>query len=426
MTTQETAKIITSASKKSLQTARETWQFIKEDYTQGHQHKKEGRPVAWSCATLEKDLFYSMGVHPFFPEQFAALAAVRRKTPESEKEAVRFARIAEQGGYSADLCGYQRVATGYTMTGELGDAPLGGMPMPDFMITSSTACDCRMKWFEDMAQRLNVPLFTIDRPERNVNTITGVPAEHEVAYYMSQVEDFYSFVTDVTGVKYNPDRLNECLDWSYKTNDIRQEILELRKAVPSPMGCADGFGTMYPGMYCSGTRKAYEFYRKLRDELTEKVKNGIGQIENEKFRLLWYGLPSWYNMGIFNYFEKYGGVFVYEPAYNPLPWPPRRPEDPIKELAIRTLMGGTSIGSVLASLRHDCREYKISGVVVSYLITCRPIYLPTLEIKNVLEKEMGIPTVFIEGDLVDERLFSEGQAFTRLDAFAEQLLRKAA
>lgn len=426
MTTQEATKITTSGSRKSLQTAREMWQFIKEDYAQGHLHKKEGKPVAWSCATLEKDLFYSMGVHPFFPEQFAALAAVRRKSPESEKEAVRFARIAEQSGYSADLCGYQRVATGYVMTEGLDDAPLGGMPMPDFMITSSTACDCRMKWFEDMAQRLNVPLFTIDRPERNVNTITSTPAEHEVDYYMSQLEDYYAFVTDVTGIKYDPDRLNECLDWSYKTNDVRQEILELRKAVPSPMGCADGFGTMYAGMYCSGTKKAYDFYKKLRDELKEKVKNRLGQIDNEKFRLLWYGLPTWYNMGIFNYFEKHGGVFVYEPAYNPLPWPARRPEDPIKELALRTLMGSTSIGSVLTSLKHDVIEYKISGIVVSYLITCRPIYLPTLEIKNVLEKEMRIPTVFIEGDLVDERLFSEGQVFTRLDAFAEQLLRKAA
>ncbi len=62
--------------------------------------------------------------------------------------------------------------------------------------------------------------------------------------------------------------------------------------------------------------------------------------------------------------------------------------------------------------------------MVSYLITCRPIYLPTLEIKNVIEKQMDIPTVFIEGDLVDERLFSEGQVNTRLDAFAEQLLQR--
>ena len=45
------------------------------------------------------------------------------------------------------------------------------------------------------------------------------------------------------------------MDWSYKTNELRLEILDLRKAKPSPMGCADGFATMYPGMYCSELKK---------------------------------------------------------------------------------------------------------------------------------------------------------------------------
>lgn len=417
-------KISTSGSKKGVEAAKLTWSFIKEDYAQGHRHKAEGKPVAWSCAAVEKELYYAMGIHPFFPEQFAALCAVRRKTPDSEKEAVRFSRIAEQQGYSADLCGYQRVVTGYVLNEDLTDAPLGGMPKPDLMITTSCVCDCRMKWFEDLAQRLNVPLFTLDRPEQNITTITGVPADHEVEYYMAQLEDCFKFMEDVTGTNYKPENLLQSLNWAYKTNELRQEILQLRKATPAPMSSASGFATIYPGMYCSGTQKAYDFYKAVRDEVKSKVEKGIGEIDNERFRLLWYGIPTWYNMGILNYFEKDGGVFAYEPNYNPLPWPPRRPEDPIKELALRSLQGGTSIASMINSLVHDCQVYNIAGVVISYLITCRPFYLPALEIKRVLEKELGIPCVFIEGDLVDERLFSEGQVFTRLDAFAEQLLRK--
>ena len=243
---------------------------------------------------------------------------------------------------------------------------------------------------------------------------------------MAQLEDCLKFIEDVTGNKYQPENLIQSLGWSYKTNELRQEILQLRKAAPAPMGSTSGFATVYPGLYCSGTKKAYDFYKALRDEVKAKVKDGVGEIENEKFRLLWYGIPTWYNMSILNYFEKFGGVFAYEPNYNPLPWPPRQPEDPIRELALRSLQGGTSIASMINSLIHDCQVYNISGVVISYLITCRPFYLPALEIKRILEKDLGILCVFIEGDLVDERLFSEGQVFTRLDAFAEQLLRKAA
>jgi hypothetical protein len=243
----------TKGSRKSLEMAKRAWQFIRSDYQAGHEHKKNGKPVVWSCSLVEKDLFYAMGLHPFYPEQFASLCAVRRKTRDSEKEAVRFARMAEQAGYSADLCGYERVATGYILGGDLSDAPLDGMALPDLLVTTSTGCDVRLKWFEDMARRLKVPLVTLDRPERVYEAIMQPPKSHEIRYYRSQIEDLLDLITEVTGTRYDPERLNECLDWSYKTNELRLEILELRKAVPSPMGCADGFATMYPGMYCSGT-----------------------------------------------------------------------------------------------------------------------------------------------------------------------------
>lgn len=417
-------KVTTKKSRKTLESSKQTWQFIKDDFIEGHRHKKAGRPVVWSCSLVEKELFYAMGLFPFYPEQFAALCAVQRKTPDAEKEAVRLARIAEQAAYSTDLCGYDRVATGYVINGDLSDGPLGGMPAPDILVTTSTLCDIRLKWFEDMAQRLNVPLFTIDRPERVLDSgIMGYPKAHEVKYYRSQLEDLLTTITEVTGNKYNPERLEECLDWGYKTNEIRLEIMALRKAVPSPMGCSDGFATMYPGMYCSGTQRAYNFYKALRDEVKAKVMAGKGQIENERFRLLWYGIPIWFNMGIFNYFEPMGGVFAYEPFYNPYPWPPRRNGDPLTELAIRTLSAGTGMGSTLESVVEQCREYNITGAVLAYLITCRPVYLPGLEIRRVLQEQLGIPSVLIECDLVDERSFSEGQIMTRMDAFAEQILK---
>jgi benzoyl-CoA reductase/2-hydroxyglutaryl-CoA dehydratase subunit BcrC/BadD/HgdB len=73
---------------------------------------------------------------------------------------------------------------------------------------------------------------------------------------------------------------------------------------------------------------------------------------------------------------------------------------------------------------EQCREYSISGGVLAYLITCRAVYLPAFELRRALEKELGIPSVLIECDLVDERYYSEGQVATRMDAFAEQILKK--
>ncbi|MBU2551393.1 MAG: 2-hydroxyacyl-CoA dehydratase family protein [Proteobacteria bacterium] len=422
--TEREARVETSGSRKSLEVADNAWKFIVEDYRGGHEKKRQGRPVVWSCALAEKEVFHAMGLIPFFPEQFAALCAVRRRTRGGEKEAVRFASLAEQEGYSADLCGYQRVGMGYVLDGRPDDAPLGGMPRPDLLVTTSTVCDVRLKWFEDMAQRLDVPLFTLDRPERIIDGLLEYPEPHELRYYRSQLDDLIAFITEVTGRPYEEERLDECLDWSYRTNELRLEILELRKSTPSPMGSADGFATMYPGMYASGTERAYRFYQALRDEVRAKVEAGRGQIQNERFRLLWWGIPLWFNMGIFNYFESVGGVFAYEPLYNPYPWPHRGHGDPLNEIAVRTLSQGLSPHSLIKLQVELAREYGCVGAVIAYLLTCRPLYLPGLEIRRRLFEELGVPSVLIECDLVDERTYSEGQVRTRLDAFAEQIVSR--
>jgi benzoyl-CoA reductase/2-hydroxyglutaryl-CoA dehydratase subunit BcrC/BadD/HgdB len=418
----EQATATTKGSRKSLKAAAGAWRFIQEDFAQGHAHKALGKPIVWSCALVEKEIYYSMGLYPFYPEQYSALAAVRRKTPQSEKDAVRFAKIAEQHGYSTDLCGYHRVIMGYVINGDLTDGPLGGMPAPDVLVTTSSVCDLRLKWWEDLAQRLKVPMFTLDRPERIMCGQLQTPKPYEIDYYRSQLQDCFSFISEVTGAKCDQGELNKCLDWAYKTNEVRLELMELRKAVPSPMGSADSFATVYPAMYCSGTEKAYRFYVALRDEVKARAEAKLGQIENERFRLLWAGIPTWFNTGIFNYFEPMGGVFAFEPVYHPYPWPARNPHDPISEMALRTLLPETELvrGSV-EGFREICQEYQIDGLVYNSVYTCRPVYLPVLEAVRMVEEELGVPSVVIDCDLVDERSYSEGQVRTRLDALAERI-----
>jgi benzoyl-CoA reductase/2-hydroxyglutaryl-CoA dehydratase subunit BcrC/BadD/HgdB len=47
-----------------------------------------------------------------------------------------------------------------------------------------------------------------------------------------------------------------------------------------------------------------------------------------------------------------------------------------------------------------------------------------MEIKQTLERELGIPSVIIDADHMDERNFSLAQFQTRVDAFMEMLLER--
>jgi len=42
-----------------------------------------------------------------------------------------------------------------------------------------------------------------------------------------------------------------------------------------------------------------------------------------------------------------------------------------------------------------------------------------MDIQRIVEKERGIPCLMLEADMVDERIFSESQISTRIDAFME-------
>ena len=56
--------------------------------------------------------------------------------------------------------------------------------------------------------------------------------------------------------------------------------------------------------------------------------------------------------------------------------------------------------------------------------SCKPYSLGQYDIQRIVQQKMGIPTVMIEADMVDERSFSEGQIETRIEAFIELLKGK--
>jgi benzoyl-CoA reductase/2-hydroxyglutaryl-CoA dehydratase subunit BcrC/BadD/HgdB len=66
-------------------------------------------------------------------------------------------------------------------------------------------------------------------------------------------------------------------------------------------------------------------------------------------------------------------------------------------------------------------KYGADGLVMHSNRSCKPYSLGQYDIQRIVREKMGIPTVMIEADMVDERSFSEGQIETRIEAFIELL-----
>jgi benzoyl-CoA reductase/2-hydroxyglutaryl-CoA dehydratase subunit BcrC/BadD/HgdB len=410
--------VTSTSAKKHLKTTLLVPELRKKYYAQTLADSQAGKKVAWCSNNIPSEILEAMNITAVYLENYATVCASKRLSSA-------FCRAGERAGFSQDVCGYARILMGYILGGdELPEAPYGGVAKPDFLIVNSYSCDSRMGWFTTMARTLDLPLYVLDSPYQPAGGCTDLD---NVAYTESQLRGLIAFLEEQTDTRFDPARLRQRIELSAKANDIQVEIYEMRKRVPSPMGAGDAYTVVWPGMYLTGTKECDQFYEQLRAEMRERIANKVGIVPDERFRLMWSGLPFWYNMALMNYFEEKGGVVAIENAFfRYLTSLPQQDQDPVRDMALRSTMHRAyagSIGERIDLTVEVAREYSIDGVILSYNPSCRLFYILQPALKNALDRA-GIPTLALECDMADERTYSEGQVKTRLDAFIERLLAR--
>jgi len=410
--------VTSTSARKSLQTTLEVPTLRKSYYAQTQEDSKKGKKVAWCSNNIPSEILDAMDVTAVFLENYATVIA-------SKRLASGFCAVGEKMGFSQDVCGYARMLMGYILArDEAPEAPYGGLAEPDFLLVNSYSCDSRLGWFAAMSRALNLPLHVHDAPHQpDGASDSAINAE----YTECELRGLVAFLEEQTGTRFDPDRLKQRLAVSRQTSEIIFDINELRKAVPCPMGSADMFTAIWPALYLAGTKECEDFYKRLQTEIEERIARGSGVVPEEKFRLMWSGIPFWYDMRLINYVEDFGGVVAVEGFYRSRERRlPPQDDDPIRDMALRSTRQRGFPGSVIASiddLLDAVKEYSIDGVVLSFNPSCRLAYVSQTELQKSLE-DRGIPTLGLECDMADERTYSEGQVKTRLDAFIERLLAR--
>ena len=409
----------TRKSKKRLRSAKELTRVVADYYLECNEAKANGKPIGWMPPMNGAiEIFYAMDLQPVFPENWSPVCAAFGLTPHNFE-------IAEKMGYSRDLCGYLRNITGYVhseMNGE--SVPLGGLPAPDILLSPGAGCIPVMKIFHIIERRFpSARVFSADLPQVALEDIR----DHHIRYAEYEMHRLIDFLSEATGRKLDYDRLKQVVILSDQACALWDEIMSYRRYIPTPFSASE-IGIMFVMVTRQGTQEAVDFLTVVRDEVKEKALGGVGVVEEEKIRLFWDNIPLWYNMGLFNYFEKMGGVVVAE-TYSAA-WSLRLDTDnPIRALAVKSLMSYPLVSCVSVNKRKEmvlkaCRDYAIDGAILHQNKSCVPITLGQMDIKRALEEELGIPSVVIDADHMDDQNFSVAQFETRVDAFMEMLLEK--
>ena len=406
-------------SRKRLRAAKELNRVIGEYYLECAQASGQGKLLGWMPPMNGAiEIFYAMDIQPVFPENWSPICAAFGLAPRNFE-------VAESMGYSPDLCGYLRNIVGY-VHGPMNEpgSPLGGLPEPNLLISPGGGCIPVMKIFHALERRFpNARVFRADLPQVAIEDIQS----YHLEYAISELRRLIEFLEQATGRRLDYDRLKEVVRLSDRACELWDEIMAFRRHVPTPFSAAE-IGIMFVMVTRQGTQTAVDFLTRVRDEVEQRALSGIGVIEEEKLRLFWDNIPLWYNMGLFNAFEKMGGVVVAE-TYSSA-WSLRLdPDNPMESLAVKSLKSYPLVSCVSVRKRIDavvtaCRDYGIHGAVLHRNKSCVPITLGQMDIKRALQTELGIPSVIIDADHMDSRNFSVAQFQTRIDAFMEMLLEQ--
>ena len=345
------------------------------------------------------ELLYGLDIPPFYPEVASGLGASLGMAEEGLAKA-------EAAGYPGDLCTFHRNAVGMKLRGLF-------PPLRAYVATSHI-CDVAPQIMANFAYEDEVPFILVDvPPERD---------EESVDYVERQLEAAVEELCVVTGASFDIDRLREAIRLSNQARRYAIEVMELRRASPSPLRGSGMFGQLALIAFLFGSPHGVEYYRALRDYTHELVERGASEQANQRYRLLWLHLKPYYPNQLLAHLEdELGAAIVFE-EMSLVWWDELDERRPLRALAEK-ILSHPSLGP--AKHRAEvvlklAREFVVDGVVHFNHWGCHQSTGALRIVRDRLRRE-GIPFLEIDGDCVDGRNLQWGPLLTRIEGFIEML-----
>jgi len=361
--------------------------------------------VGWCASNFPVEIPETLGLYVCYPENQAAGIAARGGGE-------RMCNEAEGEGYSNDICAYARISLAYA---KLKSAPEQDMPMPDFVLCCNNICNCMIKWYENLAKELNIPMFMIDIPFNPDYEVSDAETEYIKAQFWDVIHGLEAY----TGKKWSDERFKEVMASSGRASRAWIEATSQAKYVPSPFNGFDLLNHMAVMVTARGKEEAGDAMETLLKEYKENHEKGVSTFRaEEKYRIMFEGIACWpwlrvtstglksrgINMVTTIYADAFG--FIYDDfdgmcrAYASVPNAMNLEHSRDKRIKL-------------------CKENHVEGLLVHTNRSCKlwSGFMP--EMSRQIGEACGIPVVSFDGDQADPRNFSEAQYDTRVQGLTE-------
>ena len=370
------------------------------------------------------EVLRSFDIVPVFPEINSLQTAVKKVSHD-------FLARAEDYGFSPDVCGYVKADVAVQLN--QGIHPLGRIPRPSLAIATN-ACNTYIKWAEFWERLHHTKVFTLDIPGSRSGWSQERPGEkgfdRDRRYVEHQIGELITLCEEVTGRPFDIDRLRQTLKYTNQMSQAWHDILLMNRRRPAPFNSLTE-GTVYLGVLNAlrGTPEGARYMQELREEIAHRAEHNLGPPHQEKYRLMFLGVPCYpIFRRFYEFFSQWGGSFVTSTylwfASGGLQQAHQYDLNrPIESLAEGTLI---SVRSAMDSMFFQDNqilklidEFDLEGIVFHPIKSCRTVSTGLADVRQTILEKSPIASLFIESDMMDRRVVSEAQLKNRIDAFFE-------
>lgn len=389
--------------------------LVAKNWEDAREAKANGGLVCWTSSIAPCEFCEAMGIKMVYPENHVVGIAARGGAPE-------LLEYAERKGYANDICGYARANLAYM---DVQKCISDEMPLPDLVLLCNNICETLLKWYENIAYSLHIPLLIVDVPYNHEDEVT----EENVAYVEAQFQEIIRQLEDITGRPFDYDKFQEVMKIASQNAEDWYAATSLCSAVPSPLSGFDMFNYMALIVCMRGKAECGMTFRKLKAELEDKIAHGVCGLKGveEQHRIMWDGIACWPYLSHTYKVLKNAGVNMVGSTY-PSAWALRYTPGNLNELArAYTSMGNNLSLKGQTELRKGIiQDTKCNGVIMHVNRSCKMCDFLQYEIGQALTADLGVPVASFDGDQADPRNYSKAQYETRIQALVEMMNERKA
>lgn len=383
-------------------------ELLAEQYENAFKAKEEGRPVGWATSVFPQELAEIFDLNLLYPENHAAGVAAK-------KESLELCELAEDQGYSNDLCAYARTNFGLLEKGHSDTLP---MPEPDFLCCCNNICNEVVKWYENIAREKNIPLIMIDTTYNYDYEVS----ESRINYLKAQFEEAVRQLSEISGKEFDPKRLEEVMKISAENGKLWKYSMSLPQGnYPSPMNGFDLFTYMAVIVCARGKTETTEAFKLLVEYLEDNAEKGETSFRGEeKYRIMMEGIPCWPYIGYkMKTLSKYG-VNMTGSVY-PHAWALEYEVNDLDGMAraYSSMFNNVNIEKMVEYRINALKDGDCEGAFYHMNRSCKLMSFIQYEMMRRVAKETDLPYAGFDGDQADPRNFTNAQFETRLQGLVE-------